>query len=156
MIIKNEIEQAELAEHLDYYLNNFEHVDKLYCGSDLGEGCGELLAIVLYGGNAHQVFHPNGMIVIPVGSAFGSSRVRLDETQDGKPMLGFICQNCRNDTNLSFAEKHHPPRNGWYSDVMPHEYDQIRTAIKLCGHVANYKEESQVKHYESFRVERLK
>lgn len=156
MILTPEIPNEDLAEHLDWYLANFEHVDKLYCGSDLGDGCGELLALIVYGGSGHQAFHPNDMVALPVGSSLFTSRVRIDETRVGDPMLGFVCS-CGNDTNLSEAEKHHPPRNGWYADVMPHEYPAIWQAIKDCGeHEANFKEENGVRHYESFRAERLK
>lgn len=228
MVIKPEIEEDELAEHLDWYSQNFEHVDKVYCGSDLGEGCGELLALEASGpitqdARSLMKYADNRgvyRIVVGVPPKLWSTRVRLDETPDGKPMVGYWCRHGEepnpdyepamdkyrkavaaetnrhdkvvaqwrednpdqlhpsepapqpnwpetpdtsptlvldNNTTVSEAELHHPPRAGWASDVSVLEAARIKQAIKDCGqHTPNYKEENGMKHYESFRLEGVK
>src|SRR5271166_3897797 len=154
MLLSPHVEEAELQETIDWYLQNFEHVSKVYCGSDLGEGCGELLALEVSGGPGHQV-DERGVARITIGSTLLSTRVRLDEHDSGR-MVGYQCS-CGNDTRLSDAERHHKPVNGWHHDLRPHEAAQIHSAIKLCGkHKAKFKDDGTTKHYESFRHEVIK
>jgi hypothetical protein len=148
MIHKPHIEQSEIDEHLQWYKDNFEHVDTVHCSK-----CDSLLALEVSGGHGVQLDR-RGVAVIPIGSKLLSSRVRLDESAGG-PMMGYQCA-CGNDTRLSAAEKHHKPKAGWLNTVMPHEEHEIRTAIKLCGHKADYRRDDNVTVYEKFKVVRHK
>lgn len=149
MILKPAVETHELPESLDWYRANYDSVKLVYCSK-----CKKLLALEVAGGHG-LALDKRGVAVIPVGSDLLSSRVRLDESEDG-PMMGYQCT-CGNNTLLSQAEKHHKPDNGWYAPVMPHEEHRIKTEINLCGkHKPDYKRMDNTIMYETFKVEQMK
>lgn len=148
MIVKPHIDTPELEQTIRWYTDNFASVHQLTCSH-----CRKLLALEVSGGPGLAT-DARGVAVIPVGPDLLSSRVRLDEGPDG-PMVGYQCR-CGNDTRLSEAEEHHPPQDGWYTNLMPHEEHTIRAAIKQCGHKADYSRRGAVRRFETFKLEAMK
>lgn len=150
MIVANHIPTEEREEALTYYTTNHKHVAIVSCSK-----CEKELALEVSAENGMQG-NARGMAVLPLSDDLLSSRVRLDETPEGEPMMGYRCI-CGNDTRLSEAELHHEPKNGWGSDLLPHEAHKVKEAIKQCGeHKADYAAVASHRRYETFAHEVIK
>lgn len=154
MIQKPHHEPHEATEAIQFYRNSGAEVRKLYCGASRKKGCGKLLALEVRGIDGIRLGE-HGWAVIPLGDDLLSHRVRLDEHTSGR-MVGYQCK-CGNDTRLSAAEKHHPPVNGWYTNLLPHEPVTLALAIRACvkAHQPDYEEQSGRRRYESFVTEQV-
>jgi len=103
---------------------------------------------------------------------FVTTRVRLDKTPDGKPMVGYQCA-CGNDTRLGEAERGEVPTSHMVVDkndrvvessppmraLSPFEREQIRVtvALKQAGSKkkVDYEINGTTERFETFQLERV-
>lgn len=90
MILRQQLEPTDHQSVLDYYLTNYGEVHIITCskcGTDLGiEIRGEV-----FNNNAGYKVNEAGFTVLPFGDNLLASRVRTDEYEPGKPMMGYQC-----------------------------------------------------------------
>ncbi len=150
MILSSETAEANAQQMLEFYKQHFAVVDIVSCGK-----CHSFLAFECSGGDGMGIA-PNelGKYIIPIGDKLQSHRVRLDEAPNGERMVGYQCE-CGNDTRIAEIERGLVPVGGMQVALSPFEKHQIREKIMLDKkHKANFKKVGNIKHFESFQVER--
>lgn len=150
MILSSEIAQNDAQHMLDFYKQHFAVVDLVSCSQ-----CKSYLAFECTGGDGMGIA-PNelGKFIIPIGDKLQSHRVRLDEAPTGERMVGYQCE-CGNDTRIAEIERGLVPVGGMQTALSPFEKHQIREKILLDKkHKPKFKKIGNIKHFESFQVER--
>ena len=151
MILSSEITETDATQMLEFYKQHFAVVDLVSCSQ-----CKSYLAFECSGGADSMGLAPNeiGKYIIPIGDKLQSSRVRLDEAPTGERMVGYQCE-CGNDTRIAEVEKGLVPVGGMRSALSPFEKHSIREKIKANRtHKPDFKVKGNIKHFESFQVER--
>ena len=87
MILSSETNPADAQQMLEFYKQHFAVVELVSCSN-----CGSMLAFECQGGDTMGLpVNELGKIIIPIGDALLSSRVRLDEAPTGERMMGYQC-----------------------------------------------------------------
>lgn len=87
MILSSETNPADAQQMLEFYKQHFAVVELVSCSN-----CGSMLAFECQGGDSMGLpANELGKIIIPIGDALLSSRVRLDEAPTGERMMGYQC-----------------------------------------------------------------
>ena len=87
MILSSETTANDAQQMLEFYKQNFAVVELVSCSK-----CSSLLAFECQGGDTMGLpVNEIGKIIIPIGDAMLSSRVRLDEAPTGERMMGYQC-----------------------------------------------------------------
>lgn len=90
MILRQQLEPTDHQQVLDYYLHNYAEVHIVTCskcGTDLGiEIRGEV-----FNNNGGYKVNEAGYTMLPFGDNLMASRVRTDEYEPGKYMMGYQC-----------------------------------------------------------------
>lgn len=106
MQLANQITEHDVVPAMNFYKAHFSHVAVITCLN-----CNEPLAFELGGSLTGDLFgfKPNdlGQVIIPVGNALLSSRVRLDEHHPGQRMMGYHCGNMIANRDYPKAKKEH-------------------------------------------------
>ena len=156
MIVTSDISEiANKSEMIDYYKGHFDRVDVVVCGK-----CKEQLALELMGGDPMGLsYNDVGKIVVPLSDKLISHRVRLDEAPTGEPMMGYQCA-CGNDTRISKIEEEYLPEtsaNRGPTTLDPFTKQKLKETIRLRqDHKPKFKQQGNAKHFETFKVERIK
>lgn len=87
MILSSETTAGDAQQMLEFYKQHFAVVELVSC-----KACGTLLAFECQGGDTMGLpVNELGKVIIPIGDALLSSRVRLDEAPTGERMMGYQC-----------------------------------------------------------------
>lgn len=87
MILSSETTANDAQQMLEFYKQNFAVVEIVSCSQ-----CGAALAFECQGGDPMGLMvNELGKVIIPIGDALQSSRVRLDEAPTGERMMGYQC-----------------------------------------------------------------
>lgn len=87
MILSSETNPTDAQQMLEFYKQNFAVVELVSCSN-----CGSMLAFECQGGDSMGLpVNELGKVIIPIGDALLSSRVRLDEAPTGERMMGYQC-----------------------------------------------------------------
>ena len=87
MILSSETTANDAQQMLEFYKQNFAVVEIVSCSQ-----CGSALAFECQGGDTMGLpVNEIGKVIIPIGEALQSSRVRLDEAPTGERMMGYQC-----------------------------------------------------------------
>lgn len=151
MILSSQTNEADVEQMLAFYKQQFAVVDLVSCSA-----CKSFLAFECVGGESMGIA-PNelGKFIIPIGEKLMSHRVRLDEAPTGERMVGYQCE-CGNDTRIAEVERGLVPVGGLRTALSPFEKHQISNKIKADRkHKPDFKKVGNIKHYESFQVERV-
>ena len=151
MILSSQTNATDVEEMLQFYKQQFAVVEVVSCSN-----CKDFLAFECYGGESMGLA-PNelGKYIIPIGDKLMSHRVRLDEAPTGERMVGYQCE-CGNDTRIAAVERGIVPVGGLQTTLSPFEKHQIRERLRADRkHKPNFKKTGNIKHFESFQVERV-
>ena len=151
MILSSQTDANDVEQMLQFYKQHFAVVKVVSCSK-----CGEFLAFECAGGESMGIA-PNelGEYVISIGDKLLSHRVRLDEAPTGERMMGYQCA-CGNDTRIAEVEKGLVPVGSMQTSLSPFEKHQIRQEIqKDRKYKPGFKKQGNVKHFETFQVERI-
>lgn len=151
MILSSQTNEADVEQMLHFYKQNFAVVEVVSCSK-----CKSFLAFECTGGESMGMAQNElGKYIIPIGEKLLSHRVRLDEAPTGERMIGYQCE-CGNDTRIADVERGTVPVGAMQTALSPFEKHQIAEKIRNTrGHKANFKKIGQVKHFETFQVERV-
>lgn len=149
MILGSQTDANDADQMLHFYKQHFAVVEVVSCSK-----CRSFLAFECSGGDGMGLA-PNelGKFIIPIGNKLQSHRVRLDEAPNGERMVGYQCE-CGNDTRIAEVEKGLVPVGGMQTALSPFEKHQIREQIKAAGKKVKFKQDGNIKHFETFQVER--
>lgn len=87
MILSSETSPNDAQQMLEFYKQHFAVVELVSCSK-----CGSMLAFECIGGDTMGLpVNELGKVIIPIGDALLSSRVRLDEAPTGERMMGYQC-----------------------------------------------------------------
>lgn len=87
MILSSETTANDAQQMLEFYKQHFAIVEIVSCSK-----CGSMLAFECQGGDSMGLqVNEIGKVIIPIGDAMLSSRVRLDEAPTGERMMGYQC-----------------------------------------------------------------
>lgn len=87
MIVSSQVDQRDVEEMILFYKQHFHEVSLVSCLQ-----CNAPLAFELRGDDPMgMAVNDLGLIVVPIGDALQSSRIRLDETPEGEHMMGYQC-----------------------------------------------------------------
>lgn len=87
MILSSETSPNDAQQMLEFYKQHFAVVELVSCTD-----CGAMLAFECMGGDTMGLpVNELGKVIIPIGDALLSSRVRLDEAPTGERMMGYQC-----------------------------------------------------------------
>lgn len=207
MILSSETTANDAQQMLEFYKQHFAVVEIVSCSK-----CGSMLAFECQGGDAMGLqVNEIGKVIIPIGDAMLSSRVRLDEAPTGERMMGYQCGvrvpnpaypqvvkdheaalaqyeidfkkdvarakkakenepvyqppvmpavsetiECGNDTRIAEIERGEVPVGKMQVALSPFEKHQIREKIKADRtYKPDFKKIGNIKHFESFQVERV-
>lgn len=156
MIISSDLsEMNNRQEMIEFYKGQFESVEVITCSK-----CKDQLAIQLMGGDPMGMsVNEVGKIVVPLSNKLISHRVRLDEAPTGEPMIGYQCE-CGNDTRISAIEEEYlpeTPANRGPTSLDPFTKQKLRESIRLRkDHKPKFKQQGNMKTFETFKVERIK
>lgn len=151
MILSSQTNESDVEQMLAFYKQQFAVVDLVSCSA-----CKSFLAFECAGGESMGIA-PNelGKFIIPIGDKLMSHRVRLDEAPTGERMVGYQCE-CGNDTRIASVERGLVPVGGMQTALSPFEKHQIAGKIRADRkHKPDFKKVGNIKHYESFQVERV-
>lgn len=150
MILGTDIIDHDQVEMIEFYKKNFVVCDVVTC-----KGCSTHLCLELMGGDPMGIApDDDGKIRINLSSKLLSYRIRLDETPDGLPMMGYQCE-CGNDTRIAaLEEKYMPesPANKGPTLLDPFTKSKIKEKILSSAHKAKFRVIGLEKHYETFKV----
>ena len=151
MILSSQTEVTDVEQMLQFYKQNFAVVELVSCSA-----CKDFLAFECTGGESMGMAQNElGKYIIPIGDKLMSHRVRLDEAPTGERMVGYQCA-CGNDTRIAAVERGVVPIGNTQTTLSPFEKHQIAQKIReKRGHKADFKKSGQIKHFESFQVERV-
>lgn len=151
MILSSETTPNDAQQMLEFYKQHFAVVELVSCSN-----CSAMLAFECQGGDTMGLpVNELGKIIIPIGDALQSSRVRLDEAPTGERMMGYQCE-CGNDTRIADVERGEVPVGNMQVSLSPFEKHQIREKIKADkSYKPKFKKVGNIKHFESFQVERV-
>mgnify|MGYP001617561836 CR=1 FL=1 len=141
-----------MAAQLDYYKTHYAIVELVVCTS-----CEHPLCFELQGNTAGLQTDDRGIAVVPVSERMLSHRVRLDKTDEGKPMVGYQCI-CGNDTRLGKIEQGLVPVGNTMGQVAwtPFQRAAAAEAINASGKRTKVKVKAGRRHLDTFTVERIK
>lgn len=207
MILSSETTANDAQQMLEFYKQNFAVVELVSCSK-----CGSMLAFECQGGDSMGLqVNELGKVIIPIGDAMLSSRIRLDEAPTGERMMGYQCGasvpnpmlatikaehetalaqyesdfkkevarakkakdpepvyqppsmpvvsetiECGNDTRIADIERGAVPVGRMQIAMSPFEKHQVREKIKSDRtYKPDFKKVGNIKHFESFQVERI-
>lgn len=151
MILSSQTSESDVEQMLHFYKQHFAVVEVVSCSA-----CKSFLAFECMGGESMGMAQNElGKYIIPIGDKLLSHRVRLDEAPTGERMVGYQCE-CGNDTRIADVERGIVPVGQMQTALSPFEKHQIAEKIRAKrGHKANFKKVGNIKHFESFQVERV-
>lgn len=151
-ILGSEVTQSDLEQMLAFYKMNFDVVEIVSCSECKSPLCFQLSAPK---GEVPGIsYAEDGKARITIGDKLLSWRLRLDEASTGEPMIGYQCA-CGNDTRIAAIERGKVPVAKFQQSLSPFEKFKIAEEIKASDHKADFKQQGNIKHFESFKVERV-
>ena len=158
-----EQDAEELKAMADFYSKQYGEVWFLRCLN-----CTRIIAVEVPTASGNVPVR--GRQIYGYQELFITTRVRLDKTPDGKPMVGYECR-CGNDTRLADVERGEVPtttaivKDGAVVQaappisLSPFERERMRTtvALKQAGSKkkADYEINGTTERFETFQLERV-
>lgn len=149
-----QMDDKKTQDMIAFYGGYFAAVELVTCEDCDTDLCIELSGLV--GENPGIDLNPVGRAVIPLSAKLLSTRTRLDEAPTGEAMRGYQCL-CGNNSLISDVEKQNGVPTGPKPIALdPFSRESIKARIKDINHKPTFKQNGATRHFDSFKVTRVK